>query len=188
MVWRRIAKAPKFPDRIACKRVVLRPFRYEDAEDLFGYANDEEWSRFITPAYPYQRNYADTFIEERINGHSNEWTGWCVALDDRMIGSIDLIVAPQHQSAELAYSLSRKHWNKGLMTEALTATIATVFDLKKPLNRLFVRIDTRNGRSIRLAGKLGFQKEGILRQNRFHKGQFIDEQILAILRDEHSQG
>ena len=103
-----------------------------------------------------------------------------------MVGSIDLILDATHKSAELAYSLARCHWNKGLMTEALAVTITAVFDTERPLNRLFVKIDARNTGSILVAEKLGFQQEGILRQNRFHKGNFVDDLVFAMLRGEHT--
>jgi len=185
MSWRRIAKGPESPARIFSDRLVLRPYRYSDADDLFSYANDEEWSRFITPPHPYLRDYAGKFIDERINGHSNEWAGWCIDYDDRMVGSIDLTLTPAHKSAEMAYSLARKHWNKGLMTEALTTTITAAFNAERSMNRIFVRIDSRNAGSIRVAEKSGFQQEGILRQNRLHKGRFVDDVVFAMLRDEH---
>ena len=79
---------------------------------------------------------------------------------------------------------SSKLWNKGLMTEALRVTIDTAFSLERPLNRLFVKIDTRNGASIRIAEKLGLRSEGVLRQNRFHKGVFVDDAIYSLLREE----
>jgi ribosomal-protein-alanine N-acetyltransferase len=104
-----------------------------------------------------------------------------------MVGSIDLILDPANASAELAYSLARSLWNQGFMTEALAATITAVFNTERSLNRLFVKIDTRNTGSIRVAQMLGFQQEGILRQNRFHKGRFIDDVVLALLRHEHNQ-
>ena len=186
MAWRRIAKAPALPERIASERLVSRPYRHGDSDDLCSYANDEAWSRYITPPYPYLPEYAETFIEERLYGHSNDWAGWCIEYEDRMVGSIDLILDATHRSAELAYSLARCHWNKGLMTEALAATITAVFDTERPLNRLFVKIDTRNTGSIRIAEKLGFQQEGILRQSRFHKGRFVDDVVFAMLRGEHN--
>jgi RimJ/RimL family protein N-acetyltransferase len=49
---------------------------------------------------------------------------------------------------------------------------------------LFVRIDIRNAGSIHVVEKLGFKREGVLRQNRFHKGSFVDDVVFAILRDE----
>jgi ribosomal-protein-alanine N-acetyltransferase len=184
MAWRRIAKSPDFPQRIAADRLVLRPYRYGDADHLFSYADDEQWSRYITPPHPYLREYAETFIEERINGHGNNWAGWCIDCNDRMIGSIDLILDAAHRSAEMAYSLARTHWNKGLMTEAVGATIDAAFTVDRPLNRLFARIDTRNEASARVAEKLGLKQEGVLRKSRFHKGKFIDDAIFAILRDD----
>ena len=184
MSWRRISKAPDFPGRIVSERLVLRPCQHSDADDICSYANDEEWSRYITPPFPYLRDYAEKFVEERINGHSNQWAGWSIEHGDRMVGSIDLILDAANLSAEIAYSISRELWNKGLMTEALAATIEAVFGTKRPLNRLFVRIDTRNTGSIKVAEKLGFQREGVLRQNRYHKGQFVDDIILSKLRKE----
>lgn len=72
------------------------------------------------------------------------------------------------------------------MIEALAATITAVFDTECPLNRLFVKIDTRNTGSVRIAEKLGFQQKGILRQSRFHKGNFVDDLVFAMLRGEHN--
>ena len=139
--------------------------------------------RYITPPYPYRRDYAEKFIEERINGHGNEWAGWCIDYGDQMVGSIDLILDATHRSADLAYSLAQKHWCKGLMTEAVGATIDTAFSIDRPLNRFFARIDTRDDASARVAKKLGLIQEGVLRQSRFHKGKFIDNAIFVILRD-----
>ena len=100
-----------------------------------------------------------------------------------MEGSIDLILDATHRSADLAYSLAREHWYKGLMTEAVGATIDAAFRIEHPFNRFFARIDTRNDASARVAEKLGLIQEGVLRQSRFHKGKFIDDAGFAILRD-----
>ena len=70
------------------------------------------------------------------------------------------------------------------MTEGLATAIAAIFNTECPLNGLFVRIDTRNAGSIHVVEKLGFKREGVLRQNRFHKGNFVDDVAFAILRDE----
>jgi RimJ/RimL family protein N-acetyltransferase len=173
-----------FPERIETDRLVLRPFRYEDATDMMSYANDEEWSRFIAPPYPYTRDYAETFVRNQITGKSASKAVWCIEYKDRMIGDINLAIETTNWSAEISYNLARKYWGKGLMTEALTEIIDAAFTLERALNRLFVRIDTRNLASIRVAEKLGLKQEGVLRQNRFHKGDFVDDVILALLRHE----
>lgn len=173
-----------FPERIETDRLILRPFRYEDANDLLSYADDEEWSRFISPPFPYTREYAETFVRNQITGRSAKKAIWCIERKGRMIGDIELAIDTTNWSAELAYNLARKHWGKGLMTEALTVTIDAAFNLERPLNRLFVRVDTRNGASIRIAEKLGMKQEGVLRQNRFHKGVFVDDVVFALLRED----
>lgn len=172
------------PERIETERLILRPFRYEDADDMMSYADDAEWSRFISPPFPYTYDYAETFVRNQITGRSAKKAVWCIERKGRMIGDIDLAIDTTNWSAELAYNLARKQWGKGLMTEALTATVHTAFTLERPLNRLFVRIDTRNGASLRIVEKLGLKPEGVLRQNRFHKGVFVDDAVFALLREE----
>jgi RimJ/RimL family protein N-acetyltransferase len=83
----------------------LRPYRHGDSDDLYSYANDEAWSRYITPPHPYLSEYAETFIEERVYGHSNEWAGWCIEYEDRMVGSIDLILDATQQIGEIGIQL-----------------------------------------------------------------------------------
>lgn len=172
------------PERIETKRLILRPFRHEDATELLSYANDEEWSRYISPPYPYTREYAETFIRNQITGRSAKKAVWCIEREEKMIGDIEMAIDTTNWSAEIAYNIARQHWGNGLMTEALSATVDTAFELERPLNRLFVKIDTRNAASIRVAEKIGLKQEGVLRQNRFHKGCFVDDLIYALLRQE----
>ena len=172
------------PERIETGRLVLRPFRYEDSKAMMSYANDEEWSRFISPPFPYTHDYAETFVRNQITGKSAGKAVWCIEHKGRMIGDIDLAIDTTNWSAEISYNIARDYWGKGLMTEALAATISAAFEKERPLNRLFVRIDTRNAASIRGAEKLGLKQEGVLRQNRFHKGDFVDDAVLALLRED----
>jgi len=66
--------------------------------------------------------------------------------------------------AEIGYCLARSHWGKGYMTEALGALIEYGFN-KVGLRRIEAGIDPRNVPSIHLAERLGFIREGYLRQH-----------------------
>lgn len=85
--------------------------------------------------------------------------------------------------AELGYALGRAHWGQGFMHEALSGLLDSAFGTMG-LRRLEAEVDTRNRSSARLLQRLGFQKEGLLRQRWFTKGEARDVEMHGLLRDE----
>jgi RimJ/RimL family protein N-acetyltransferase len=54
---------PCLPGSIATARLSLRPFRFEDVDNILVYAGDEEWSRYLIGVpHPYQRSDAIQFL------------------------------------------------------------------------------------------------------------------------------
>jgi ribosomal-protein-alanine N-acetyltransferase len=88
--------------------------------------------------------------------------------------------------AELGYVLGRAHWGRGLMDEALRALIGCAFD-SMGLRRLEAEVDSRNRASARLLGRLGFTREGLLRQRWVAKGEARDVEMHGLLRGEWPQ-
>ena len=88
--------------------------------------------------------------------------------------------------AELGYVLGRAHWGRGYMQEALEALIGCVFE-SMGLRRLEAEVDTRNRASARLLQRLGFTKEGLLRQRWVAKGEAKDVETWGLLRNEWPQ-
>jgi ribosomal-protein-alanine N-acetyltransferase len=85
--------------------------------------------------------------------------------------------------AEVGYDLAPAQWGKGLMHEALEAVLTYGFE-KMGLNRVQAMVHPENARSIHLLQRLGFTREGVLREWRFYKGQFWDETCFSLLRHE----
>lgn len=85
--------------------------------------------------------------------------------------------------AELGFVLGRVHWGTGYMTEALTALIRHAFGTMA-LRRLEAEVDPANTSSGRLLERLGFAKEGLLRQRWITKGKPTDVEVFGLLRDE----
>jgi len=104
--------------------------------------------------------------------------------DDKLIGTCgyyDWIKTTRR--AEIGYDLDPAYWGQGIMTEALRAVLKYGFEEMK-LNRIQATIDSKNIRSMRLARRLGFKKEGVLRQRSFFNGQFRDDVCLSLLKEE----
>jgi RimJ/RimL family protein N-acetyltransferase len=85
--------------------------------------------------------------------------------------------------AELGYVLGRESWGTGRMGEALQALVTHAFG-RMGLRRLEAEVDPRNGPSLRLLERLGFVREGVLRQRWVNKGVPIDVVSCGLLRDE----
>lgn len=173
------------PPTIETERLRLRGWRPSDVEDVFEYAQDPEWSKFlrILPV-PYSFADAEQFIVRQLRLDETTHPAWAIELDGSVIGGINLRFSFDHLLAELGYSVARAHWNRGYGTEAARAVIDAAFTTHPDLNRVRAMADLMNEASRRVLVKLGMRKEGVLRQNRIERGHVIDEAWFGILRNE----
>lgn len=89
----------------------------------------------------------------------------------------------QNKIGSLGYFLEKQYEGKGIMTQSATALISyAFFELK--LNRIELRIATENAASNKLAKRLGFIKEGILRQVEWLETKYVDHVVYGLLKEE----
>lgn len=175
----------ELPEVIETARLRLRPWELADVDDVFSYARDEEWARYLRllPA-PYQRRHAEEFVARQVLLDRAEHPSWAIVLEGSVVGGINLRLNRAHHLGEIGYSMARAHWNRGYMTEAVGAVISTAFSTDADLNRIRAMADVRNEASQRVMEKVGMTKEGVLRQNRVERGEAMDEAWYGILRAE----
>jgi ribosomal-protein-alanine N-acetyltransferase len=102
----------------------------------------------------------------------------------RIIGSCLLFHFDEASGrAEVGYLLGREYWGAGFMAEAMRALVAFAFD-PVGLRRLEAEIDPRNTASARLLERLGFAREGLLRERWDTKGEISDSGLYGLLRTE----
>ncbi len=173
------------PESIQTERLILRPFQLGDVDDVFEYARDPEWSRFlrILPR-PYERKHAEQFIARQLLLDRVTRPSWAITLEGSVIGGVNLTFDFERRSAEIGYSVARKHWKKGICTEAARAVIDAAFSTHDGLNRVHARADVDNVGSQRVMEKIGMVKAGVLRLNRVERGEAFDEAWFSILRRE----
>ena len=85
--------------------------------------------------------------------------------------------------AEIGYALGRPYWGSGYMHEALLALVNHAFS-SLGLNRLEADIDPRNLASARTLERLGFVKEGHLRERWIVNDEVSDTDWYGLLRRE----
>jgi diamine N-acetyltransferase len=72
---------------------------------------------------------------------------------------------------------------KGYGTEATAMVVAYAFNTLN-LNRVWLHVYDNNKAGIRAYEKVGFRKEGVLRQDSFRRGRYRDTVVMGILRTE----
>ena len=104
--------------------------------------------------------------------------------DDHVIGTCTLSSVDANQlRAELGYALGHAHWGQGIMSEALELLLPFAFG-EMGLRRLEADVDPKNVASVRSLERLGFQREGYLRERWFVGGETQDSFFYGLLRRE----
>ncbi|MDD2999524.1 MAG: GNAT family protein [Candidatus Riflebacteria bacterium] len=108
--------------------------------------------------------------------------------NDAMLGRIALHSVDYgiQRSAGVSYWLNEENAGHGLMTEALATVVSFAFE-EAALHRIWLNAINQNLASLKLAAKLGFIKEGILRQNLFINGSWQDSTLFALLENEYDK-
>ncbi len=172
------------PEVIETKRLKLRPFRLGDVEDVMGYATDPEWGRFLPVPVPYTRKDAEKFIANQVLLNPERHQAWAIEHSKSVIGGINLGFDFENRLGTMGYGISRTHWGKGLTTEAAQAVLDAAFTAYPDLNKVRAAADPRNPASLRVMEKIGMVEEGVFRQHKVFRGEFVDEAWCGILRSE----
>jgi [ribosomal protein S5]-alanine N-acetyltransferase len=110
---------------------------------------------------------------------------WAVAErgSDALVGLCGLVLQPEQEEGELWYLLDPAAWGRGLAAEAAHALVEYAFR-QLALHRVWASCLPENPASGRVLEKLGFRREGLLRQNLRIHGQWRDSYLYAILAAE----
>lgn len=176
------------PDNLETERLKLRPFVDEDAQAVFDYWNsDSNWSRF-NRSVPEDFTLSDTmkFVTDMVSRIREDQPNWAIVLEDEVVGIVSLTFEQDHRIAVIGYGVHDKVRGKGYATAASKLVINQAFETYPKLRKIRAHTDARNAGSIRVLQKLGFSREGVLRSNQYVKGEFVDEAIYGLLREDWS--
>jgi ribosomal-protein-serine acetyltransferase len=113
---------------------------------------------------------------------------WHLFSGDTLCGAVRLKdIDHGDRKAGIGYFLGSGFAGKGIVTDALQAVLAWCFG-PLGLNRIELRCATGNGPSMRVAERLGFMREGMLRQDECLHGVFVDAYVYGLLRSEFTGG
>lgn len=166
-------------------RLRLRPFTDVDADHLFALHSNTRVLRYWDSPPWKERARAERFIA-RCRQVEDEGTGARMVIDrardGAFVGWCGLTEwNPDYRSASLGYVLDEAMWGQGFATEAAHAVLRWAFDTLD-LNRVQAETDTRNVASARVLEKMGFVREGTLREDCVVNGEVSDSWVFGLIR------
>ena len=172
---------------LSTERLHLRPFTEADGEALFALQSNARVLRYWDSPPWTDRSRIDRFLAT-CRQLAEEGTGARLVMEGAADGVFVGWVSfsrwnPDHRSASLGYCLTEAAWGHGYATEAAGAILEWAFDTLD-LNRVQAEVDTRNPASARVLEKLGFVREGTLRQDCIVDGDVSDSWVFGLLRQD----
>lgn len=172
---------------LTAERIELRWLVESDVPALFEIFSDAEVARYwSSPAYQELSQAQALFDDIRKHFRAGDLYQWGVALRDtgQVVGTCTLAsIDIENRRAEVGFALGRNYWKQGYMVEALPVLVNFAFE-ELDLHRLEGDVDPRNLASIRALERLGFSREGLLRERWIVNGEICDTVFYGLLRRE----
>jgi RimJ/RimL family protein N-acetyltransferase len=185
--YHRTVLKPGYP--LVTDRLILRPYSEEDFEELYDIQSRADVTRYLYWG-PRDRAQVRGSLRIKIQAREIREEGDALTLamvlpeTGRVVGDVLLVwVSRQHRQGEVGYVLHPDHSGRGYATEGTEVMLRLGFE-QLGLHRIVGRLDARNAASARVLERLGMRREAYFVQNELVKGEWTDELVYAMLRDE----
>lgn len=170
--------------------VRLRPIERDDLARFVQWFGDPDVRQYLAMVLPIGYAQEENWYERNLNlGEEQAW-----AIEARPpdnvgpwihIGSCGFHrIQWRVRAGEMGIMIGdRSYWGKGYGTDAVRTLVRFGFETLN-LNRVYLRVFADNPRAIRAYEKAGFIKEGLLRQDHYHDGKYVNTLVMGILQDE----
>ena len=185
---------PNFPYGVTLKietlsvtpGVSLIPVRLADAAALTGLVADNigHLKNFLPKVVGLNTLLAaDQYLESVVgSGVEDGLLEWHIFANDRLCGALRLNhIERDNHKASIGYYLDANHQGRGLATSSVRTVLQFAFE-RLGLNRIELKCASDNLASQRVAERLGFKWEGLLRQAELVDGVYLDHFVYGLLR------
>ncbi len=169
---------------LATERLVLRQMNEMDAGELFALRSNKNTMEFLDR--PLAESNEDALLLIRKINQSlanNDGITWAVTLKNNpaLIGTIGFWrIMKEHYRAEIGYMLKEEFQKKGIMQEAVLATLHYGFYVMK-LHSVEANVNPFNIASIKLLEKNNFIREAYFKENYYYKEKFLDSAVYSLI-------
>jgi len=171
-------------EEIKGSKFVIRHWKADDEIDLQQHANNYNVSKYLRDRfpYPYTMNDALDWVNY-MKGRKDDFN-FAITINDKVIGGIGLELREDiyRKTPLLGYWLGEQFWGTGIMTEAVRLVADYAFN-NLDIMSIQATVFSNNLKSMRVLEKVGFIKQGILKQCIIKNNEVFDEHIYAVFRN-----
>jgi ribosomal-protein-alanine N-acetyltransferase len=172
--------------RLTGAAVTLRELEVADAPALCGALSSELVTRYLNPPPSTVEGFAAFIERARRQRHAGQYA--CFAIvphgSDMAVGLYQIrALEPAFGTAEWGFAMSPDFWGTGIFADGAGLLINFAFDVMG-VRRLEARAAMKNGRANGALKKVGAVMEGVLRHAFSREGEYLDQALWTILRDE----
>ncbi|WNF21072.1 GNAT family protein [Mesobacillus jeotgali] len=169
------------------ERLLLREIKAEDAQRLFiNFSNPEVMKHYgseLMDDIEEARGLIHSFHIGYKEGKAIRW-GLQLKNNNSLIGTVGFhAISTKNRRAEIGYELNQGYWGKGFAKEAILKVVEYGFE-EMALKRIGAVVFLENKSSSELLLKLGFSKEGVLRDYMVQNGISYDTNVYSLLAHE----
>lgn len=167
-------------------KVRLRPLERKHLSKCVEWLNDVEVTETLSISEPLGMEGEQRWYETHLKDTTSKIYA-IETLEGEHIGNVGLESICLHdRKAELGIFIGKKNfWGKGYGTEAVQLALKLAFEGLN-LNKVYLRTFVTNVRAQRCYEKAGFVKEGLLRQDMFKNGKYLDCLVYSVLSEEYT--
>ena len=170
---------------LAGRLVYLRALDRTDAPAILPWVNDPEVTQHLLVHRPFSLSAEEAFIDAINRSEADVVFGICQREPDRLVGVCGLHRI-DHKNAHAMFGIfigEADARGRGLGTDATALVLQYAFDTAN-LNRVWLHVFEDNPGAIRVYEKLGFVREGLLREDTFRRGRYGNTVVMGILRSD----
>ena len=168
-------------------RVYLRAVERDDLPRCHAWMNDEKLVSTLAQRLPMSLAREADWIERATRGQdpSELPLAICLAENDRHIGNCGLVgIDRDNRTATLGIFIGEEDCRgRGFGAEALRLLCRYAFD-ELDLRKIRLDVQAENAAALRTYERLGFRREGLLREEVYRKGRSIDVVRMGLLKEE----
>lgn len=169
------------------ERIYLRALEIDDYKTSIQWRKDSQiWNMLGGVKYFVSEAYEKKWVENAIFNSKDVRLAICLSENDKYIGNVYMTDLDETNRSCQSHILigDKEYWGQGYAKEALLKAIEYMFK-ERNINRIQAVILESNKQSLRMHQKCGYKVEGLLRKSVFKSGQYQNQYILSILREDY---
>lgn len=165
--------------------IKFRALLISDLDAILEWVPDQEFCLSNGWGIPNNPEKLRSYWTRIITEPQDDFQRWAIEGMGSILGYADLaLIDWQEQRASFGIALARVNWGKGIAANAGALMLEHAF-VTLNHKRIVAEVHGSNQRSLRLMARLGFVREGTLRQHETYRRQKQDVILFGLLRDEY---